>query len=647
MRGVFQQLLIQEMFALRPAPQIVTLNIMKSRLVFAFLIFAMSASAEPADVIQKFLEHPILDPKTTLEEVQKFTESRVPRMPEPKTAEAWEAEATRMREDVFDRVVFTGEAKKWRERPSNVVWLETIEGGPGYEIRKLRYEILPGMWAPALLYVPADLGDRRVPVVLNVNGHDGEGKAASYKQLRCINLAKRGMIALNAEWIGMGQLKTDGFSHTRANLLNLCGTSAVSPHYLGMSRAIDLLLELPNADPERVAVAGLSGGGWGTIFISSLDTRVALCNPVAGYSSFRTRAYNHSDLGDSEQTPNELAAAADYAQLTAMLAPRAALLTYNANDNCCFAAGHALPPLLEAAEPIYDLYGQRDRLSSHINVDPGDHNFKEDNREAFYRAIGANFFKGQDFKTREIPSEDEIKTSEQLLVELPEDNTDFSALAKRISGGLPIAGGTREQLRKIVRATDYEVTASKAGEDKSDGVKAIYWKLVMNGEWTVPVVELTQGESKGTTIVVADDGRSAAAEETQQLLADGRRVLAVDPYFFGESKFERRGWLWTLMIATVGERALGIQASQTAAVAEWAGEPCDVVAIGHRSGLYTLVAAALAPEKFGELRAPDRLRSLNQVITESWPVTQAPEVFCFDLFKHFDIPQLVELAKGD
>ena len=102
---------------------------------------------------------------------------------------------------------------------------------------------------------------------------------------------------------------------------------------------------------ERVGVAGLSGGGWQTILISSLDTRVTLCNPVAGYSAFRTRIDNSSDLGDSEQTPVDLGITADYAQLTALLAPRAALLTYNQKDNCCFASGHALDPLVEAAAP--------------------------------------------------------------------------------------------------------------------------------------------------------------------------------------------------------------------------------------------------------------------------------------------------------
>ena len=84
---------------------------------------------------------------------------------------------------------------------------------------------------------------------------------------------------------------------------------------------------------------------WQTIFISSLDTRVTLTNPVAGYSSFRTRIKHFKDLGDSEQTPCDLARYADYTHLTAMMAPRPTLLTFNAKDECCFEAGYARPAI--------------------------------------------------------------------------------------------------------------------------------------------------------------------------------------------------------------------------------------------------------------------------------------------------------------
>ena len=161
-------------------------------------------------------------------------------------------------------------------------------------------------------------------MILNTNGHEGTGIANDYIQIRCINEAKKGALALNFEWLGMGQLKTDGFSHTRSNQLDLVGTNGVALHYLSQKRGLDILLAHPNADPSRVAVTGLSGGGWQTILISSLDPRVTIAAPVAGYSSFVTRAqFPEPDLGDSEQTPVDLARIADYTTLTAMRAPKA------------------------------------------------------------------------------------------------------------------------------------------------------------------------------------------------------------------------------------------------------------------------------------------------------------------------------------
>ena len=123
------------------------------------------------------------------------------------------------------------------------------------------------------------------------------GKSVAYKQVRCINQAKRGMLALNVEWLGMGQLSGPGFHHNRMNQLDLCGTSGVAPFYLSLKRGLDLLLSLPHADPSRVAVTGFSGGGWQTIFIGALDPRVTLANPVAGYSSLLTPSGTRRNWG--------------------------------------------------------------------------------------------------------------------------------------------------------------------------------------------------------------------------------------------------------------------------------------------------------------------------------------------------------------
>ncbi|MHC4890732.1 MAG: alpha/beta hydrolase family protein, partial [Planctomycetota bacterium] len=227
--------------------------------------FAASLQAAEQKELEALLKREIIGADLPLAEVQRYCEDRVPQMPRVQSAAEWEAEAAWLRAAVLERIVYHGRAAKWREAPAKVEWLKAIEGGPGYQIKKLRFEALPGLWIPALLYQPEKLSGK-VPAVLNVNGHVGApGKAYIPKQIRCINQAKRGMLALNLEWLGMGQLGTSGFAHGLMNQLDLCGTSGLAPFYLCMKRGLDVLLGLKHVDPNRVAVTGLSGGGWQTI----------------------------------------------------------------------------------------------------------------------------------------------------------------------------------------------------------------------------------------------------------------------------------------------------------------------------------------------------------------------------------------------
>jgi hypothetical protein len=413
-----------------------------------------------------------------------------------------------------------------------------------------------------------------------------------------------------------------------------------------------------------VAVTGLSGGGWQTITISSLDTRVKLTNPVAGYSSFRTRVDHAKDLGDSEQTPNDMATVADYTHLTAMMAPRATLLTYNSKDDCCFESGYALPPLIEAAAPFFRLYAKENALRSHVNDDPGTHNYEKDNRQAFYRMVGDLFYPGdQSFDAKEIPSEAEVKSKEELAVELPDHNANFQTLALALCKKLPRAislpqersfaeqwqQAQRSKLRAVVRGKDFDVEAEKANQEEKKGLTITYWRLRMGKDWTVPIVQLTPAATKATTVLLNDAGRRADPVNVERLLAAGHRVLAVDPFYFGESALKSHSYLYPLLIATVGERSLGIQASQVAAVARWScaehkNEPVDIVAVGPRMSTIALVAAGLEAEAIGRLELQGSLGSLKEIVEQNRSFEQIPEVFCFGLLEAFDIKQLTALA---
>ncbi len=626
-----------------------------SRLVvlslFAFL--SSSLSAAETETIETLLGGSILEPGTSLQEVQQFTSSRVPRVPDVQSPEEWTAWSQQLREKTLREVVLRGEAAAWAQSATKPEWLDTIDGGPEYRIRKLRFEAVPGMWIPALLYEPKKLVGQ-VPVFLNVNGHDGRGKSADYKQARCINLAKRGIIALNLEWVGMGQLRTDDFVHYRMNQLDLCGTSGIAPFYLSMKRGLDILLAHENADPTRVGVAGLSGGGWQTIFISGLDSRVTLANPVAGYSSFRTRAYFQSDLGDSEQTPSDLATVVDYTHLTAMRAPYPTLLTNNDRDQCCFAAGHALPLLLQAARPKYRLFGAQDNLWVHINHLPGSHNFLQDNREALYRFLAAHWFPRQNFPVREIDCREEIQSAEKLSVPLPENNAGFHSIAQKLMASLPqeiprekplSIAKQRSRLEKLVRSQGAKLSATSSRPIDSDG----HLTFRIGEEWTVPGTVISAKKPTRIVVLVSDGGRRTTASVVAQLVKEGARVVAIDPFYFGESHIPQRDFLYGLLVATVGERPLGIQVDQIRAIcrtlaSQNPGLPVQIHALGRRTGLGALMAAALEPKAVQQVTIVGGLSSLKQIIEENLQVREAPELFCFGLLKEFDIPQIESLV---
>src|SRR5436853_7298588 len=89
--------------------------------------------------------------------------------------------------------------------------------------RSLRYEVVPGFQSVAILYEPEKL-QGKVPAILNVNGHVGlPGKAVEYKQKRCINFAKHGILALNLEWFFFGELHQEGNQHWYGAHLDLGG----------------------------------------------------------------------------------------------------------------------------------------------------------------------------------------------------------------------------------------------------------------------------------------------------------------------------------------------------------------------------------------------------------------------------------------
>jgi len=616
--------------------------------------------------ISQVLGEEILAPSVAVHQVKSYILSRVAPPPSATNAQQWTEQAKRLRQHLLQDVVFHGWPDEWVNAPPKFEDLGVIETGQGYRLRKLRYEIVPVFQSVAILYEPEKL-QGKVPAILNVNGHVGPpGKAVEYKQKRCINFAKHGILALNLEWFFFGELRQEGNQHWYGAHLDLVGANGLAIFLLEMRRGLDYLYNHPNVDRNRLGVTGLSGGGWQTIFLSSLDERVKAAVPVAGYSSVSTKveAREYGDLGDIEQNGTDLFAAVDYTHLTAMMAPRPTLLIHNAEDDCCFRAPLVKPLIYDGVKPFFRLYGKEDVFEWYENRDPGTHNYQLNNREPAYRFFSQQF--GLPAIEKETPVGQEIKSYEELVVGLPKDNLTILGLARKLASGItrrPLpadspaksvwANEERETLRSVVRYKPVQLSRVwTLANTKHRGVETLSYLFEMDnglsasGVWLKGIVT---PEKAPVTIVLNDQGRKAAAADISDRVNRDEQVLALDLTFFGDAWKDNEPSSYAQILDGEGDRPLGMQAAQLLRIANWFRDRAGVQRVrlearGIRTQSIGLVAAALQPDLFSEVIAHEGIPSLAFLLQKPVTFDEAPELFCLDLYKEFDLDRLAAIA---
>lgn len=643
---------------------------MRFRLVLfgliAFVTGIADAQTRPSDV-KHLLEQSLQEPAVVVFQLRQYLAKKVPKPPTPSTAGQWTAEAKKLRHNLLDKIVFHGWPKEWIEAPLKVDDLGIIPSGSGYRMRKLRYEIVPGFQSTAILYEPETIRGK-IPAVLNVNGHVGRsGKAVEYKQKRCINQARMGILALNLEWIFMGELSHPENEHSFGAHLDLVGANAYGLFYLAMRKGLDYLYEHPAVDRSRIGVTGLSGGGAQTIMLGSLDERVFAVVPVAGYCSILSGLERPStDVGVThiEQFPSDMLSYADYPHLTALRAPRPTLLIYNAEDECCFRAPLVKPYIFDQVRPIFRLYGEENQLGWHENNDPSTHNYQLDNRLQAYRFFSRQF--GQPVVDKEIPVDAEIKSAEELAVGLPQENLTILGLAKKLTNRIRRIPGDREKLKEIVRYSPVSVAHAWAlGNSKSKGLETQSYDFEFSnglGATGVWFKAIAASAPTSVTIVLNDDGKRASEEIVSDRVNRGEEVLALDLLFTGDMvpslpspdhlrRDERFSRLWlplayTQALASVGDRPLGLEAAQLIALIPWLHkEKVRLQSSGIRSHVVALVAAALEPDLFSEVVIRNGMPSLLHLLEKPVQYRAAPDLFCLDLYKEFDLERLAEMAR--
>ena len=144
---------------------------------------------------------------------------------------------------------------------------------PWCTIRRVSYQLWPGVYTSGLLFMPKKLAERPAPAMFCPHGHWAVGNADPVVQTRCLNFARLGYVT---------------FSSTQNHYEDLpIGVS----HQTGMvwtnMRALDYLESLAEVDKARIGAAGESGGGLQTEMVTALDRRIKAGTIVGLTCDFR------------------------------------------------------------------------------------------------------------------------------------------------------------------------------------------------------------------------------------------------------------------------------------------------------------------------------------------------------------------------
>ncbi|MFS0726454.1 alpha/beta hydrolase family protein [Paenibacillus sp. 1P07SE] len=344
-----------------------------------------------------------------------------------------------------------------------------------YEIRKIVYQSLPGVYVTANLYVPT-VGEGPYPAVLFGCGHIEAGKAAPIYQKVCIELVQNGMVVLAVDPLSQGE-RMQGYDvqvgrtlvrwhaeHTYLGLqCELAGSHIIRYFAWDLVRAVDYLCGLEEIDAARIGMTGNSGGGLQTLLAMMLEDRLAAAAPCT-YVTSRESYMKTGQPQDGEQIlDGAIRAGMDYDDYVSLFAPKPVLIGAVESDFFCL---EGTLDALARARYIYGLYGAEEQVS--LGLVPGTHSFND----ALRKVVVAWFVKQFHGAEASVRLDEEVRpervrdlqctASGQVLAEYPDALSVQAVNARRLTPLQERLGqlsgdpeGMKRSVRDWLRIPDY------------------------------------------------------------------------------------------------------------------------------------------------------------------------------------------------
>lgn len=261
--------------------------------------------------------------------------------------------------------------------------------------RKKEYWIMqtePDVWMPFYRLYKEGIENRKRPVLLFPHGHGG-GKETTVDTAFAKEIADAGWYVLCPDERGSGERREfpqqaeneemrRGNSHRE--LLQLAigfGQSVIGLAVWDLMRLIDLAESWEDVDSERIACAGMSGGGQQTLWLAAIDERVKAAITSGYFYGMRDSLVSLPQNCACNFVPH-IWETMDMGDMGAMIAPRGLFIESGEKDPLEGARGlENVYPQVMTAKRAFALYGKADRLIH--SVHDGGHEWRGNGMREF------------------------------------------------------------------------------------------------------------------------------------------------------------------------------------------------------------------------------------------------------------------------
>jgi len=260
------------------------------------------------------------------------------------------------------------------------------EDGLGVYYRAM-IPVLPGVHAEGIYIVPKSLKPGgKAPLVISMHGGGGSPEVALFKgganyhdMVR--GGVKRGYIVFAPQHLFSAEGYPKDIRNRTDERLRLVGTTLTAVEIAKITRSLDVLLLRPEVDATRVAMVGLSYGGYYALVTPAVDTRikVSVCSCYYGVQEAR---YERDELS----IPSDFKFLDRFtlfrdSDIAALICPRALQIQAGSKDGVDHRDGGK--PLAPQSAAYYEKLGLADRFQ-HL-IFEGGHEFHDDSAWEFVK----------------------------------------------------------------------------------------------------------------------------------------------------------------------------------------------------------------------------------------------------------------------